>query len=179
MHVLKLSELITSSARYQNSRHEVSSDRLYFNIDVSSVVMAHLVHFDDETLSKKGISSLLQPRCGFIEGVTEGKGQISGWICLIKNFYQLALSVSPNHIISKKRNLIKAHSLQRGQSRHLLTTPAPTHCWLPTNFQNFVNPSPLTSWHFSYSLIVSKYITSICIKLCYDRLIKAIEEWWF
>ena len=107
--MLKLSELITSSARYQNSRHEVSSDRLYFNIDVSSVVMAHLVHFDDETLSKKGISSLLQPRCGFIEGVTEGKGQISGWICLIKNFYQLASKYShTQHRVYKERKPVKA-----------------------------------------------------------------------
>ena len=37
----------------------------------------------------------------------------------------------------------------------------------------------LTSQHFSHSLVVSKYITLICIKPCYDHLMKAIEEWWF
>ena len=56
--MLKLSKLITSSAGYQNSRHIrfLCADRLYFNIEVFSFVMAHLVHLDDETLSKKGIS---------------------------------------------------------------------------------------------------------------------------
>ena len=165
--MLKLSELITSSARYQNSGHEISSERLYFNIDVSSGAMAHLVHFDDETLSKKGISSSLQPSCGFIEGVTEGKGQISGCICLIRNFYQLALSISPNHIIKKKRNLIKTHSLQRSQCRHLLTTPAPAHCWLPTNFQNFVNPFP----HPNFAAF---QLFSNCIQIHYFNLYKTL-----
>ena len=32
------------------------ADRLYFNNDVFSCAMVHLVHLDDETLSKKGIS---------------------------------------------------------------------------------------------------------------------------
>ena len=31
-------------------------DQLYFNNDVFSCAMVHLVHLDDETLSKKGIS---------------------------------------------------------------------------------------------------------------------------
>ena len=31
-------------------------DRLYFNNDVFDYAMVHLVHLDDETLSKKGIS---------------------------------------------------------------------------------------------------------------------------
>ena len=58
MHVLKLSKLITSSARYQNPRNMrfLRADRLYFNNDVFSCAMVHLVHLDDETLSKKGIS---------------------------------------------------------------------------------------------------------------------------
>ena len=57
-HVLKLSKLITLSACYQNSRNMrfLRADRLYFNIDVFSCAMAHLGHFNDETLSKKGIS---------------------------------------------------------------------------------------------------------------------------
>ena len=53
--VLKLSKLITSSDHYQNARN-MKADRLYFNNDVFSCVMVHLVHLDDETLSKKGIS---------------------------------------------------------------------------------------------------------------------------
>ena len=32
------------------------ADRLCFNNDVFSCAMVHLVHLDDETLSKKGIS---------------------------------------------------------------------------------------------------------------------------
>ena len=32
------------------------ADRLYFNNDVFSCAMVHLVHLDDETLLKKGIS---------------------------------------------------------------------------------------------------------------------------
>ena len=58
-HVLKLSKLIiTSSDRYQNPRNMrfLRADRLYFNNDVFSCAMVHLVHLDDETLSKKGIS---------------------------------------------------------------------------------------------------------------------------
>ena len=53
--VLKLSKLITSSDHYQNARN-MKADQLYFNNDVFSCVMVHLVHLDDETLSKKGIS---------------------------------------------------------------------------------------------------------------------------
>ena len=34
----------------------LGADRLYFNNDVFSCAMVHLVHLDDETLSKKGIS---------------------------------------------------------------------------------------------------------------------------
>ena len=54
---MKLSKLITSSDHYQNARN-MKADRLYFNNDVFSCVMVHLVHLhlDDETLSKKGIS---------------------------------------------------------------------------------------------------------------------------
>ena len=57
-HVSKLSQLITSSARYQNPRNMrfLRADRLYFNNDVFSCAMVHLVHLDDETLSKKGIN---------------------------------------------------------------------------------------------------------------------------
>ena len=56
--VLKLSNFITSSPRYQNPRNMrfLRADRLYFNNDVFSCAMVHLVHLDDETLSKKGIS---------------------------------------------------------------------------------------------------------------------------
>ena len=54
-HILKLSKLITSSARYQNLRNMrfLRAYRLYFNNDVFSCAMLHLVHLDDETLSKK------------------------------------------------------------------------------------------------------------------------------
>ena len=47
-----------SSARYQNPRNMrfLLTDRLYFNNDVFSCAMVHLVHLDDENLSKKGIS---------------------------------------------------------------------------------------------------------------------------
>ena len=57
-HVLKLSKLITFSAHYQNppNMRFLRADRLYFNNDVFSCAMVHLVHLDDETLSKKGIS---------------------------------------------------------------------------------------------------------------------------
>ena len=57
-HVLKLSKLITSSARYQNPRNMrfLRADRLYFNNDVLSCELVHLVHLDDENLSKKGIN---------------------------------------------------------------------------------------------------------------------------
>ena len=57
-HVLKPSKLITSSARHQNPRNMrfLRADRLYFNNDVFSCAIVHLVHLDDETLSKKGIS---------------------------------------------------------------------------------------------------------------------------
>ena len=34
----------------------LQADRLYINNDVFSCVMVNLVHLDDETLSKKGIS---------------------------------------------------------------------------------------------------------------------------
>ena len=57
-HVLQLSKLITSHARYQNPRNMkfLRADRLYFNNYVFSCAMVHLVHLHDETLSKKGIS---------------------------------------------------------------------------------------------------------------------------
>ena len=57
-YVLKLSKPITSSARHQNPRNMrfLRADRLYFNDDVFSCVMVHLVHLEDETLSKKRIS---------------------------------------------------------------------------------------------------------------------------
>ena len=59
-HVLNLSNLITSSARYQNPRNMrfLRVDRLYFNNDDFSCVMVHLVHLEDETLSKKGINPI-------------------------------------------------------------------------------------------------------------------------
>ena len=57
-HVLNLSNLITSSARYQNPRNMrfLQADRLYFNNDIFSCVMVHLVDLDDETLLKKRLS---------------------------------------------------------------------------------------------------------------------------
>ena len=57
-HVLKLSKLIASSARSQNPRNMrfLRADRLYFKNDIFSFEMVHLVHLEDETLSKKGIS---------------------------------------------------------------------------------------------------------------------------
>ena len=57
-HILKLSKLINSSARYQNQRNMrfLRGDRLYFHNDVFSCAMVHLVHLDDENLSKKRIS---------------------------------------------------------------------------------------------------------------------------
>ena len=57
-HVLKLSKLVTSSARYQNPCNMIfhRADRLYFDHDVFSCAVVHLVHLDDETLSNKGIS---------------------------------------------------------------------------------------------------------------------------
>ena len=60
MHVFKLSKLITLSASYQNpcNMRFLRADQLYFNNDVFSYAMVHLVHLDDETLSKKGISSI-------------------------------------------------------------------------------------------------------------------------
>ena len=49
-------------ARHQNPRNMrfLRADRLYFNNDVFSCAMVHLVHLDDETLSKKGISFILR-----------------------------------------------------------------------------------------------------------------------
>ena len=57
-HALKLSKLITSNARHQDPHNMgfLRADRLYFNNDVLSCAMVHLVHLDDETLSKKRIS---------------------------------------------------------------------------------------------------------------------------
>ena len=57
-HVLKLSKLITASVRCQNPRNTrfLRADQLYFNNDVFSCVIVHLVHLDDETLSEKGRS---------------------------------------------------------------------------------------------------------------------------
>ena len=57
-HVLKLSKLITLRVFYQNPRNMrfLRAERLYFNNDVFSCEMVHLVHLGDETLSKKGIS---------------------------------------------------------------------------------------------------------------------------
>ena len=53
-YVLKLSKLITSSAHYRNpcNMRFLQAD-WYFDNDVFSCVMVHLVHLDDETLSKK------------------------------------------------------------------------------------------------------------------------------
>ena len=55
------------------------------------------------------------------------------------------------------------------------------HYWLLTHFQNFFNPPPppfhlATSWHAILSQIVSNFITQICIKACYDRMMKATKE---
>ena len=56
-HVLNLSKLITLRAFYQNPRNMrfLRAERLYFNNDVFSCEMVHLVHLNDEILSKKGI----------------------------------------------------------------------------------------------------------------------------
>ena len=64
-YVLKLSKLITSSARNQDPRtmRFLGADRLYFNNDVFSFAMVHLEHLDDETLSKKGISFITLILC--------------------------------------------------------------------------------------------------------------------
>ena len=64
-HVLKLSKLITSSARNQDPRtmRFLGADRLYVNNDVFSCAMVHLEHLDDETLSKKGISFITLILC--------------------------------------------------------------------------------------------------------------------
>ena len=64
------------------------------------------------------------------------------------------------YVCSIIENVFKYHSLQRHQNPFspLLVT---------THFLNFVTPPPpptSTSWHLSLSLIVSKYINSICIK---------------
>ena len=61
------------------------------------------------------------------------------------------------------------HSLQRGQ-----TNPA---LLVTTHFSNFVSPRPPAP--LPNFTVVFKYITSICIKPCYDNLVKAIEELWF
>ena len=63
-HVLKLSKLFASSARHQNPRNMkfLQADRLYFNNDVCSSYH-HLVHLDDETLSKKRISFIMLILC--------------------------------------------------------------------------------------------------------------------
>ena len=71
------------------------------------------------------------------------------------------------------------HSLQRGHPPFInILSPLllVTHPIL-----EFFNPPPPppTSWHLSLSLIVSKYITSICIKSCYDNMMEAIKEQWF
>ena len=63
------------------------------------------------------------------------------------------------------------HSLQRGYPLTIYKQPNSPHYWLPTHFANFVNLPHQTSRDLRLSLIVSKYITSICIKPCY-------EEWW-
>ena len=57
-HVLKLSKLITSSARHENPRNIrfLRADRLFFNNDVFSCAMVHLVHLVDEILPEKGMS---------------------------------------------------------------------------------------------------------------------------
>ena len=54
-HTLKLSKLITLSSHYQNPSNMrlFRADRLYFNNDVFSCVIVHLVDLDDETLLKK------------------------------------------------------------------------------------------------------------------------------
>ena len=55
--------------------------------------------------------------------------------------------------------------------------PPPPIIGYPPIFRILLTPP--TSWHVNLSLIVPKYITSICIKPCYDHLMKTIEEWWF
>ena len=59
-----------------------------------------------------------------------------------------------------------------------INNPFPIIVYSPTFRILLIPPTPSspTSRHFSHSLIVSKYITSICIKPCYDHLMKTIEE---
>ena len=70
----------------------------------------------------------------------------------------------------------KLQSLQRDQIPYLLKNPTITG--YPPVFGILLIAPPPTSGHLSLFVIVPKYITSICIKPCYDHLMKAIEEWW-
>ena len=80
------------------------------------------------------------------------------------------------------------HSLQRGQKPQICLQPPPTPPPLPIIIGyppilkillTTLRPLRLTSRYLSLSMIVSKCITSIRIRPCYDHLMKAIEEWWF
>ena len=66
-------------------------------------------------------------------------------------------------------------SSAEGSTPHLLTNPS--IIGYPLHLLEFFN-SP--TWrHLSLSLIVSKYIISICIKPRYGHMMKASKEWWF
>ena len=65
-------------------------------------------------------------------------------------------------------------SLQRGQSppQFINNPPSSIIGYPPIFWILFLSPPPPfppASWHLSLSLIISKYITSICIKPCYDQ----------
>ena len=77
---------------------------------------------------------------------------------------------------------ISRHSLQRGQNPSVINNPAPPPIiGYPRIFRFFLTPPPPitpppSSRYLSISLVVSNYITSICIKACYDCMLKAIRE---
>ena len=72
--------------------------------------------------------------------------------------------------------MLMSHSLQRGQPPAFVNKPAIIgHSPI---FRIFFPPPPhlATSWHAILSQIVSNFITQICIKACYDRMMKATKE---
>ena len=75
--------------------------------------------------------------------------------------------------------MLMSHSLQRGQPPTFISKP--TIIGYSPIFRIFLTPPPppfhlATSWHAILSQIVSNFITQICIKACYDRMMKAAKE---